>query len=91
MEPDGLEKLLTKSFTDVLQQNHYSRHPQVIQEFAKAIAAVGIATRDMDDLADIYSSYYISEFNECESYVFNTYTEEIEDKDLGIVRKINLN
>lgn len=92
MEPDGLEELLTKRFTDVLQQNYYSRHPQVIQEFAKAIAAVGRVTDDKDDLASLYgASFYMSEYIKNNSYVLNTHIKDIEDKDLGLVRKINLN
>ena len=87
MEPDGLKELLTKSSTDVLQQNHYSRHPQVIQEFAKAIATVGRVTDDKADLA----SFYMSEYIKNNSYVLNTRIEDIKDKDLGLVRKINLN
>lgn len=92
MEPDGLEELLTKSFTDALQQNRYSRHPQIMQEFAKAIATVGRVTDDKDDLASLYgSSFYISEYIKNSSHVLNTRIKEIEDKDLGLVRKINLN
>lgn len=86
MEPDKLKEL--KSY---LYKKYYSSDTKIAQEYLQHLSAVGIATRDKDDLATIYSSYYASEFNERKSYVLNTYTEEIEDKDLGLVRKINLN
>ena len=86
MEPDGVNELKT-----YLYNKYCDSDTEITQEYLQHLSAVGVATRDMDDLADMYSSYYTSEFNECKSYVFNTYTEEIEDKDLGIVRKINLN
>ena len=91
MEPEPIKELLTKRFTDMLQQNYYSKHPQVMQEFAKAITTVGRVTDDKDDLASLYgSSFYMSEYIKNNSHVLNTRIEEIEDKDLGLVRKINL-
>ena len=86
MEPYGLNEL--KSY---LYKKYCDSDTKITQEYLQQLSAVDIATRDVDDLATIYSSYYASEFNERKSYVLNTYTEEIEDKDLGIVRKINLN
>ena len=86
MEPDGLNEL--KSY---LYKKYSGSDTKITQEYLQPITAVDIATRDIDDLATIYSSYYASEFNERKSYVLNTYTKEIEDKDLGVVRKINLN
>ena len=86
MEPDGLNEL--KSY---LYNKYCDSDTKITQEYLQHLSAVGIATRDMDDLAAMYSSYYKSEFNECKSYVFNTYTKVINDKDLGKVRKINLN
>ena len=86
MEPDGLNEL--KSY---LYNKYCDSDTKITQEYLQHLSAVGIATKDTDDLAAIYSSYYISEFNECKSYVFNTYTKVINDKDLGKVRKINLN
>ena len=86
MELDGVNELKT-----YLYNKYCDSDTKITQEYLQHRSAVGIATRDMDDLAAMYSSYYKSEFNERKSYVFDTYTEEIEDKDLGIVRKINLN
>ena len=86
MEPDRLNEL--KSY---LYKKYCGSDTKITQEFLQHFSAVDIATRDIDDLATIYSSYYPSEFNEYKSYVLNTHTEEIADKDLGIVRKINLN
>ena len=85
MEPDGLNEL--KSY---LYKKYYDRDTKITQQYLEAISEVDISTRDQVDIAAIYSSYYTSEYNEYKSYVLNVYTEEIADKDLGIVRKINL-
>ena len=89
MEPDGLNEL--KSYLSSKIQKYSGIDTKLTQAYLEAISEVDISTRDVDVLATVYSSYYASEFNERKSYVLNTYTEEIEDKDLGIVRKINLN
>lgn len=86
MEPYGLNEL--KSY---LYKKYCDNDTKITQEYLPQLSAVDIAARDVDVLASIYSSYYASEFNERKFYVLNTYTEEIEDKDLGLVRKIKLN
>ena len=91
MEPDLIKDTLTKSFTETLLHKPYTQQMEEVQEFLKIIAAVGIVADDKDDLISHYNSLYMSKYNENKSYMLNTYTEDLEDKDLGIVRKINLN
>ena len=86
MEPDGLSEL--KSY---LYKKYYDNDVKLTQTYLEAISAVDTVARYKDDLATLYGSLYMSEFNEYRSYVLNNYTEEIEDKDLGLVRKINFN
>ena len=91
MEPVTLKEFITNSIIDELQQKSYTAQPQDIQEFLKAMAAISMVAEGKDDLASRYGSLYMSEYNEVKSYVLKTHIEEIEDKDLGLVRKINLN
>lgn len=90
MKPDGLNELKVHLSNKI--QKYHDNDAKLTRAYLEAMIATGKEARDVDALATVYSSYYAaSEFNERKSYVLNTYTEEIEDKDLGLVRKINLN
>lgn len=87
MESDTLKELLTNNFIRELQQIPYNSQSEVVQEYLKAMAAFSNVA------ADHLSTNWIVP-NKDQQYTWDDYTEEskeIEDKDLGLVRKINLN
>ena len=98
MESEPIKELLTKSFMEILQQKPYARQPEVVHEFIKALTNVGVVSKDTDDLASLADScYYWIDSSKEQQYSWDDYyteekeeKEEIEDKDLGLVRKINL-
>lgn len=89
MEPDGLKELKSYLYSKI--QKYHDSDTKLTKSYLKAIAAVDRAERDKYDLATLYSSLYLSEFNGIQYYAQADCMEEIEDKDLGLVRKINLN
>lgn len=90
MEPDGLNELKTYLYNKF--QKYDDNDAKLTQAYLEAIAAVDMKARNKSEFVSQYGSpHYWQEQNDVKSYVLNTYTEEIEDKDLGLVRKINLN
>ena len=87
MEPDGLNEL--KSYLYNKFQKYGVRDTNLTQAYLEAISEVGSLTGSGHG-----SAHYWLEQNEVQQYTWDDYTEvseEIEDKDLGLVRKINLN
>lgn len=88
MEPDSLKELLTNSITETLQQKPYTKQSQIVQELLKAAAALSMVSDDHN-----MTDWLIT--NKVQQYTWDDYNEElkeeIEDNDLGLVRKINLN
>ena len=96
MEPEPIKELITRSFMALLEQKPYARQPEVIHEFINALTTVGMVSKDKDDLASLSDScHYWIDSNTDQQYTWEDYSEdyreELVDKDLGIVRKINLN
>lgn len=90
MEPDGLNEL--KSYLYNKFQKYDDNDAKLTQAYLEAIAAVDMKARNKSEYVTLHgSAYYWLEQNEVQQYTWDDYTEEIEDKDLGIVRKINLN
>ena len=90
MESDSIKELLSEHIIKVLQQNHYTSQSQVVQEYLNTLATVSMVA---DDNAS--NALYDIVTNEPQQYTWDDYWlgnfwEEIKDKDLGIVRKINL-
>ena len=89
MEPDSIKELLSEHIIKVLQQNHYTSQSQVVQEYLNTLATVSMVADDnaSNALYDIVTNgpqqYSWDDYSE-------DYKEELNDKDLGIVRKINL-
>ena len=87
MEPDSIKEHLTNNFIRELQQIPYSSQSEVVQEYLKAIATIS-------SVADDYISTDWIVTNYSQEYTWDDYSEdykeELNDKDLGIVRKINL-
>ena len=87
MEPDGLNEL--KSYLYNKFQKYDVSDTKLTQAYLEAISEVGSLTGSGHG-----SAHYWLEQNEVQQYTWDDYTEvseEIEDKDLGLVRKINLN
>lgn len=92
MESEPIKELITRSFMELLDQKPYARQPEVVHEFIKALINVGVVPKDTDDLASLADScHYWLDSNKNTRYPWEDYREELNDKDLGIVRKINLN
>ena len=86
MEPDGLNEL--KSYLYNTFQKYVVSDTKLTQAYLEAMSEVGSLTGSGHG-----SAHYWLEQNEVQQYTWDDYTEvseEIEDKDLGIVRKINL-
>ena len=94
MEPDGLNELryyLTKKLQQkVADSNTDEELDECIDDYLNCLATVGSLTGSGHG-----SAHYWLEQNEVQEYTWDDYNEEIqdeiEDKDLGLVRKINLN
>ena len=87
MEPDGLNEL--KSYLYNKFQKYGVSDTKLAQAYLEAISEVGSLTGSGHG-----SAHYWLEQNEVQQYTWDDYTEvseEIKDKDLGLVRKINLN
>ena len=90
MEPDELNELKTYLYNKF--QKYDDNDAKLAQSYLEAIAAVGIEMRNRSEFVSQYGSpHYWQEQIEVQQYTWDDYTEEIEDKDLGLVRKINLN
>ena len=83
MEPDSIKEHLTNNFIRELQQIPYSSQSEVVQEYLKAIATIS-------SKADDYTSTDWIVTKKFQQPIWVVYREELVDKDLGIVRKINL-
>ena len=87
MEPDRLNEL--KSYLYNMFQKYDVSDTRLSQAYLEAISEVGSLTGSGHG-----SAHYWLEQNEVQQYTWDDYTEvskEIKDKDLGLVRKINLN
>ena len=87
MEPDSVKKQLTINFIRELQQIPYNSQSEVVQEYLKAMATISSVADDSASTDWIVTNY-------SQEYTWDDYSEdykeELNDKDLGIVRKINL-
>ena len=83
MEPDSIKEHLTNNFIREIQQIPYSSQSEVVQEYLKAMATM-ISVAD-----DSASTDWIIP-KQFQQPIWVDYREELVDKDLGIVRKINL-
>ena len=84
MEPDSIKKQLTNNFIRELQQIPYNSQSEVVQEYLKAMATIS-------SVADDSASTDWTIIKRIQQPIWVDYIEEIEDTDLGLVRKINLN
>ena len=84
MEPDSLKELITNNFIRDLQQIPYSSQSEVVQEYLKAMAEFSSVAAD-----HLSTDWTVT--NQFQQPIWIDYREELVDKDLGIVRKINLN
>ena len=96
MEPDSIKKKkkkkkkkkqLTINFIRELQQIPYNSQSEVVQEYLKAMATISSVSDDSASTDWIVTNY--SQEYSWDDYS-EDYKEELNDKDLGIVRKINL-
>ena len=87
MEPDSIKKQLTINFIRELQQIPYNSQSEVVQEYLKAMATISSVADDSASTDWIVTNY--SHEYSWDDYS-EDYKEELNDKDLGIVRKINL-
>ena len=83
MEPDSLKELLTKNFLGVLHQNLYTNQADDVHNYLNYTAVI---RKEIDDY--IKAEWTVT-YNDQQS-AWEDYKEELNDKDLGIVRKINL-
>ena len=87
MEPDSIKELLSKSVTEVLQQKPYLSQSHEVQEYLKVIATLSMVAAD-----HLSTDWTVT--NQFQQPIWidyrEEYKEELNDKDLGIVRKINL-
>ena len=87
MEPDSIKRQLTIDFIRELQQIPYSSQSEVVQEYLKAMVTISSVADDSASTDWIVTNY-------SQEYTWDDYSEdykeELNDKDLGIVRKINL-
>ena len=88
MEPDSIKRQLTIDFIRELQQIPYSSQSEVVQEYLKAMATISSVADDSASTNWIVTNY--SQYYTWDDYWLENFWEEIKDKDLGIVRKINL-
>ena len=88
MEPDSIKKQLTINFIRELQQIPYNSQSEVVQEYLKAMTTISSVADDSASTDWIVTNY--SQEYSWDDYS-EDYKEELNDKDLGIVRKINLN
>ena len=88
MEPDSIKKQLTNNFIRELQQIPYNSQSEVVQEYLKAMATISSVAADSASTDWIVTNY--SQQDAWDDYWLERYWEELNDKDLGIVRKINL-
>ena len=92
MEPDGLNELLNelKSYLYNKFQKYGVSDTKLTQAYLEALSEVGSLTGSGHS-----SAHYWLEQNEVQQYTWDDYNgelkEEIEDNDLGLVRKLNLN
>lgn len=90
MEPDGINGLNSYSYNKF--KKYYASGTKIRKGYLEAFIAASTEARNKSEFVSLYeSSNYWQEQNDVKSYALNNYTEEIEDKDLGLVRKINLN
>ena len=90
MDPEGLNELQSYIFSKI--QKYHDSDTKLTKSYLEAIAVGDMEAKNKSEFLSLYaSSHYWEEQNEVKSYVINICTEEIEDKDLGLVRKINLN
>ena len=87
MEPDSIKELLTINFIRELQQIPYNSQSEVVQEYLKAMATISSVADDSASTDWIVTNY--SQEYSWDDYL-EDYKEELNDKDLGMVRKINL-
>ena len=83
MEPDSIKKQLTTNFIRELQQIPYNSQSEVVQEYLKAMATISSVADDSASTDWIIHKQF-------QQPIWIDYREELVDKDLGIVRKINL-
>ena len=83
MEPDSIKEILTNNFIRDLQQIPYSSQSEIVQEYLKAIAEFSSIAGD-----HLSTNWIVTNNNQ--QHIWIDYREELVDKDLGIVRKINL-
>ena len=83
MEPDSIKKQLTINFIRELQQIPYNSQSEVVQEYLKAMATISSVADDSASTDWVISKQF-------QQPIWVDYREELVDKDLGIVRKINL-
>ena len=91
MEPNSLKELLSEHITKVLQQNPYTSQSYEVQAYLKTMATLSMVADDSAS-TDWYNQVVKGpQQYTWDDYWLKNYWEEIKDKDLGIVRKINLN
>ena len=90
MGPDLIKQLLSEHIIEALQQNHYTSQSQVVQEYLNTLATVSMVADDnaSNALYDIVPNG--PQQYTWDDYWLENFWEELKDKDLGIVRKINL-
>lgn len=89
MEPDLIKRQLTIDFIRELQQIPYSSQSEVVQEYLKAMATISSVADDSAS-TDWYGEVAKGPQQHTWEELLVNYWEELVDKDLGIVRKINL-
>lgn len=90
MEPDSIKRQLTINFIRELQQIPYSSQSEVVQEYLKAMATISSVADDSAS-TDWYGEVAKGpQQHTWDDYWLVNYWEELNDKDLGMVRKINL-
>ena len=93
MEPEGLNELQSCIYSKI--QKYHDSDTNLTKAYLEVIAAVDMEARNKSEFVSLYASpHFWQEQNEVQQYTWDDYTEaseEIEDKDLGLVRKINLN
>lgn len=88
MEPVSLKEHLTNNFIRELQQIPYNSQSEVVQEYLKAMATISSVADDSASTDWIVTKW--SKEYTWDDYWLEDCKEELNDKDLGIVRKINL-
>ena len=83
MGPDSIKKQLTNNFIREIQQIPYSSQSKVVQKYLKAMATISSVADDSASTDWIIPKRF-------QQPIWVDYREEVVDKDLGIVRKINL-